>query len=152
MSARRRVVVTGVGLVAPGADSAPGLWENLLAGRSAIGPIRRFDASAYPTRIAAEALAPEGEPAGVLGRELGGRGRIWDFAVEAASQALSAAGLAPRGPWAASAGLSLATGMGTYDHAEVFGAAAAGAVRRGFDGSAFAEQLRLGPLSFAADG
>ena len=151
MSTRRRVVVTGAGLVAPGAAGPHDLWENLLAGRSAIGPIRRFDASAYPTRIAAEALVPPGDPAGVLGGELGGRGRIWDFAVEAASQALSAAGLAPRGPWAASGGLSLATGMGTYGHAEVFGAAAAGAVRGGFDGKRFAEQLRLGLLPHAAD-
>jgi len=151
MSARRRVVVTGAGVVAPAAPDVPGLWKNLLEGRSAVGPIRRFDASAFPTRIAAEAVAPSGGPASVLERELGGRGRIWDFAVEAASQALAAAGLAPRGPWAASAGLSVATGMGTYGHAEVFGAAAAGTARGGFDGKAFAEELRIGLLPHAAD-
>lgn len=151
MSARRRVVVTGAGVVAPGASGVSALWKNLLEGRSAVGPIRRFDASAFPTRIAAEAAAPSGDPARELGRELVGRGRIWDFAVEAASQALAAAGLAPRGPWAASAGLSVATGMGTYGHAEVFGAAAAGAARGGFDGKAFAETLRIGLLPHAAD-
>jgi 3-oxoacyl-[acyl-carrier-protein] synthase II len=151
MSVRRRVVVTGAGLVAPGAAGVPALWENLLEGRSAVGPIRRFDASAFPTSIAAEADDPAVNAASALGRELGGRGRIWDFAVEAASQAFAAAGLAPRGPWAVSAGLSLATGMGTYGHAEVFGAAAAGAARDGFDGRAFVEELRLGLLPHAAD-
>ncbi|MBK9376050.1 MAG: beta-ketoacyl-[acyl-carrier-protein] synthase family protein [Holophagales bacterium] len=151
MSARRRVVVTGAGLVAPGAPGVAALWENLLAGRSAVGPIRRFDASTFPTRIAAEADAPSGDAARPLGSDLGGRGRIWDFGVEAASQALAAAGLAPRGPWSASAGLSIATGMGTYGHAEVFGAAAAGAARDGFDGKAFAQELLYGLLPHAAD-
>ena len=151
MSARRRVVVTGAGLVAPGAPGVAALWENLLAGRSAVGPIRRFDASAFPTRIAAEADAPSGDAANPLGSELGGRGRIWDFGVEAASQALAAAGLAPRGPWSASAGLSIATGMGTYGHAEVFGAAAAGAARDGFDGKAFAARYLRDLLPHAAD-
>jgi 3-oxoacyl-[acyl-carrier-protein] synthase II len=151
MSARRRVVVTGAGLVAPGAPGVSALWENLLAGRSAVGPIRRFDASAFPTRIAAEVEAPSGDAASPLWSELGGRGRIWDLAIAGASQALAAAGLAPHGPWAASAGLSIATGMGTYGHAEVFGAAAAGAARDGFDGKAFAEAYRSGLLSYAAD-
>jgi 3-oxoacyl-[acyl-carrier-protein] synthase II len=51
---RRRVVVTGVGLVSPlGVGTAP-TWEALLAGRSGVGPITRFDASAYPARIAGE--------------------------------------------------------------------------------------------------
>jgi len=51
---RRRVVVTGVGLVSPlGVGTAP-TWEALLAGRSGVGPITRFDASAYPSRIAGE--------------------------------------------------------------------------------------------------
>lgn len=151
MSERRRVVVTGAGVVAPGAPGVDALWANLLAGRSAVGPIRRFDASAFPTRIAAEAVDPAGNGAGALGEELCGRGRIWDFAIEAASQALAAAALAPRGPWAAAAGLSLATGMGTYGHAEVFSAAAAGETRGGFDGRAFVEEYRRGLLPHAAD-
>jgi 3-oxoacyl-[acyl-carrier-protein] synthase II len=51
---RRRVVVTGVGLVSPlGVGTAP-TWEGILAGRSGIGPITRFDATAYPCRIAGE--------------------------------------------------------------------------------------------------
>jgi 3-oxoacyl-[acyl-carrier-protein] synthase II len=51
---RRRVVVTGVGLVSPlGVGTAP-TWEGILDGRSGVGPITRFDASAYPSRIAGE--------------------------------------------------------------------------------------------------
>jgi 3-oxoacyl-[acyl-carrier-protein] synthase II len=51
---RRRVVVTGLGLISPvGNDVATG-WANLVAGRGGIGPITRFDASAFPSRIAGE--------------------------------------------------------------------------------------------------
>ncbi|MEF9942918.1 MAG: beta-ketoacyl-ACP synthase II [Burkholderiaceae bacterium] len=54
MSAMRRVVVTGLGLVSPvGNDVASG-WDNLVAGRSGIGPITRFDASSFNARIAGE--------------------------------------------------------------------------------------------------
>jgi 3-oxoacyl-[acyl-carrier-protein] synthase II len=53
-TARRRVVVTGVGLVSPLGVGTSCNWEALLAGHSGIGPITRFDASRYPTRIAGE--------------------------------------------------------------------------------------------------
>jgi len=151
MSPRRRVVVTGIGLVAPGAPDARTLWANLLGGVSAVRPIRRFDASRFPTRIAAETDDPSGNAAESLGSALKERGRIWAFATEAAAQALADARLAPHGAWAADAGLSLATGMGTYGHAEVFAAAAAGVSRGGFDGRSFAEELRRGLLPHAAD-
>lgn len=151
MTARRRVVVTGAGLVAPGAPGVRALWANLVDGASAVRPIRRFDASSFPTRIAAEADEPSKGAAESLGSGLKGRGRIWAFAAEAAAQALADAGLAPHGAWAAAAGLSLATGMGTYGHAEVFAAAAAGASRDGFDGRAFAEKHRRDLLPHAAD-
>ncbi len=51
---RRRVVVTGLGLVSPVGNSVPDAWENLIAGKSGIGPITHFDASAVAARIAGE--------------------------------------------------------------------------------------------------
>ncbi len=50
----RRVVVTGMGVVSPLGHTVDELWQNLLDGKSGVGPITRFDVSDYPTRIAAE--------------------------------------------------------------------------------------------------
>ncbi len=51
---RRRVVVTGLGIVSPVGNAVPEAWANLIAGRSGIAPITRFDASALTTRFAGE--------------------------------------------------------------------------------------------------
>ena len=50
----RRVVVTGLGLISPVGNSVDEGWQNLLAGRSGIGPITKFDASAFSCRFAGE--------------------------------------------------------------------------------------------------
>jgi 3-oxoacyl-[acyl-carrier-protein] synthase II len=50
----RRVVITGLGIVSPVGSAVDQAWRNILAGRSGIGRITRFDASAFPARIAGE--------------------------------------------------------------------------------------------------
>lgn len=51
---KRRVVVTGLGIVSPVGNNVAEAWDNLLNGRGGVGPITKFDASLLPTRIAAE--------------------------------------------------------------------------------------------------
>jgi 3-oxoacyl-[acyl-carrier-protein] synthase II len=51
---RRRVVVTGLGLVCPVGNRVDEAWQNIIAGRSGITGITRFDAGAFPSRIAGE--------------------------------------------------------------------------------------------------
>ena len=51
---RRRVVVTGLGIVSPVGSTVASAWESVLAGRSGIGPLKRFDVSAFPVRFGGE--------------------------------------------------------------------------------------------------
>jgi 3-oxoacyl-[acyl-carrier-protein] synthase II len=52
--ARRRVVITGLGIVSPVGNSIDQAWQNIVAGKSGIGRVTRFDASTFPTQIAGE--------------------------------------------------------------------------------------------------
>ncbi len=52
--ARRRVVVTGLGIISPVGNTTQESWANIVAGKNGIGPITRFDASAFKSRIAGE--------------------------------------------------------------------------------------------------
>lgn len=51
---KRRVVITGMGIVSPVGNDLATAWDNITHGRSGIGPITHFDAGAYATRIAGE--------------------------------------------------------------------------------------------------
>lgn len=51
---RRRVVITGLGIISPVGNTVPIAWENIVAGRSGIDRITRFDASAFASQIAGE--------------------------------------------------------------------------------------------------
>lgn len=51
---KRRVVITGLGIVSPVGNGIAEAWDNTLNGRGGIGPITHFDASALPTKIAGE--------------------------------------------------------------------------------------------------
>lgn len=90
---RRRVVVTGMGMVTPLGNNLTETWAGLCAGRSGVGAITHFDASALPTRIAAETkgfhvgnFVPNGE----LYRYAGNNTQ---FALAAAAMAVADSGL-----------------------------------------------------------
>ncbi len=88
---RRRVVVTGMGVVAPNARSVDDFLEALLAGRSGVGRVGVFDASHLPTKIAGEVKGPLESP--LPDRKIA-------FALDAARQAYAQAsiGAAPLPP------------------------------------------------------
>ena len=107
----RRVVVTGIGVISPLGLDAPSTWEALLAGRSGIGPITRFDAADYPTRIAGEVRGFD--PERYLDRK---EARKMDtfihYAVGASREALDAAGLVIGPENADRVGVYIGSGIG----------------------------------------
>ena len=51
---KRRVVITGLGIISPVGNAVPDAWDNVLSGKSGIARITRFDASAFASQIAGE--------------------------------------------------------------------------------------------------
>ena len=51
MSGKRRIVVTGMGIVSPVGQDIKSAWDNILAGKSGIQPITHFDVGNYSTRF-----------------------------------------------------------------------------------------------------
>lgn len=90
--ARRRVVITGLGVVAPNGIGKDAFWQNLIAGKSAVDYIRAFDPSPYPCKVAAEVrdFVPEDFIRPAQARTMG---RFAQFAVAAARLAVADAGL-----------------------------------------------------------
>lgn len=106
-----RIVVTGMGAVTPLGLGVEALWSGVLAGRSAVGPITRFDASALATRIAAEVRGFD--PADHFDRKEARRmERFAQFAIVAARQAVADAGLRIAPPAHTRTGVIVGTGIG----------------------------------------
>lgn len=57
---KRRVVITGIGVVAPNGIGIDNFWDSLIYGRSGVRRITHFDASTYPCQVAAE--VPDFDP------------------------------------------------------------------------------------------
>lgn len=90
---RRRVVVTGLGMVNPLGHDVSTVWEALLAGKSGVGNISVFDASRYPTKIAAEVRDWSVSKCGEDPETWKKRGRHANFAAGAATQAINDSGI-----------------------------------------------------------
>lgn len=109
--ARRRVVITGLGLVSPVGNTVEEGWSNLIAGRSGIATITKFDASAFSAHIAGE----------VKGFDIGAylapkESRRMDtfihFGMAAAIQAVRDAGLAENAADPERIGVAIGSGIG----------------------------------------
>lgn len=92
MTNKRRVVITGMGVISPIGSTLESFWHSLATGKSGVCKITRFDASKFSTQIAAEVKGFE--PTEHLGaKEARRMDRFTQFAVVAAKQALEDAKL-----------------------------------------------------------
>ena len=92
---RRRIAITGVGMVTPVGLDAPTTWSSLLEGHSGVGPIQTFDARGFAVRIGAEVKNFQAETAIADRRVLKLASRPVRFALAAAEEALADAGIRP---------------------------------------------------------
>jgi 3-oxoacyl-[acyl-carrier-protein] synthase II len=113
MSEKRRVVVTGMGMVTALGNDLQSTWDSLIAGRSGVRTIENFDPSRLTSRVAAETRGFDAS--GLLDRkELRRTDRYIQFALVAARAALDEAGLPERfeGELAERTGVIMGTGLG----------------------------------------
>jgi 3-oxoacyl-[acyl-carrier-protein] synthase II len=110
----RRVVVTGVGLVCGLGIGTDDVWRNLLAGKSGIGPITQFDATAFDCRFAGEVR--EFDPLKwIEKKELKKMGRFIQLAMAASDFAMHMAALEVTPENAPATGVYIASGIGGFD-------------------------------------
>jgi 3-oxoacyl-(acyl-carrier-protein) synthase len=128
--ARRRVAITGIGLVTPVGNDVATTWASVLAGRSGAAPISLFDASGFSTRIAAEVKDFDASSITAERKLLKFANRSHRFALAAAEQAMADAGIAPTATDAHCWGCAVGTGMmgvaydalaGVHDHSAADG-------------------------------
>ncbi|WP_019544135.1 beta-ketoacyl-[acyl-carrier-protein] synthase family protein [Streptomyces sulphureus] len=107
----RRVVVTGLGLVAPGGADREAFWERITSGRTATRRITAFDPSAFRSRIAAECDF-DAEAAGLSPKETRRSDRYVQFALAATAEALADSGLDPDDALRERTGVTLGSAVG----------------------------------------
>lgn len=111
-SSRRRVVVTGLGIVSPVGSQVDVAWDNVLNGRSGIAPIKRFDASNFPTRFAGEVQGLNLDDY-ISPKEARRMDAFMQYGIAAATQALRDAGIERiEGDAAARYGVMMGGGIG----------------------------------------
>ncbi|MFH1066428.1 MAG: beta-ketoacyl-ACP synthase II [bacterium] len=108
----RRIVVTGIGVVTPIGSALPEFWDNLVAGKSGVGTVTRFDVSAYDTKIAGE--VKNFEPAVHFKNPKDARrtDRFAQLAMAAAKTACRDAGLPDAAPNLERVGVLVGSGIG----------------------------------------
>ena len=114
---KRRVVVTGMGMLSPLGNTVADTWNAILAGKSGAAPITRFDASVMPTHFAAE--VKNFDPSLAVDAKEARRFDVFIlFAAEAARQAMLDSGLTITDALAPRAGCAIGAGIGGLLHIE----------------------------------
>ena len=108
---KRRVVVTGLGIVSPVGSQVAEAWDNVVNGRSYIGPITRFDVSNYPTRFAGDVRGFDVD-AYLPPKEARRMDPFVQYGFAAATQALKDSGLLVTDANAARVGVAMGAGIG----------------------------------------
>jgi len=88
-----RVVVTGLGVISPLGNDVPTSWQSMKDGKSGVGPLATFDASAFDSRIAAEVKGFDPALYGMTSKDTRRMEKFVQYAVACATQAITDAGL-----------------------------------------------------------
>ncbi len=90
---KKRVVITGLGVVSPVGNDVASFWDSLKEGRGGVGPITGFDTTGFDSRIAAEVKHFDPTAFGISLKEIKRTAKFVQYAVAAAKQAVESSGL-----------------------------------------------------------
>jgi 3-oxoacyl-[acyl-carrier-protein] synthase II len=114
---KRRVVVTGLGVVSPVGNDVAGAWEAILAGRSGIAPVTRFDTSSFPVHFGGEVRNLDLEPY-ITAKDARRMDAFMQYGVVAGMQAMRDSGLVVTEANADRIGVLMGSGMGGLESIE----------------------------------
>jgi len=115
---KRRVVVTGLGIISPVGNSVSDAWENIRAGNSGIGPITNFDATDFSVRFAGEIRNFDAAQY-INGKDARRMGAFIHYGIAASCQAIADAGIEITPDNAPRAGIAIGSGIGGLHGIEV---------------------------------
>jgi 3-oxoacyl-[acyl-carrier-protein] synthase II len=108
---RRRVVITGLGIVSPVGNNVPVAWQSILNGQSGIAPVEKFDVSEFPVRFGGE-VRDFDVTRYLSAKDARKMSEFIHYGIAAASEAMEDAGLEIREDQAHRAGLAIGSGIG----------------------------------------
>jgi len=114
---KRRVVVTGLGIVSPVGNDVPAAWASIVAGRSGIAPITRFDTSSFPTPFGGEIKGLDFTPY-LSPKDVRRMDAFMQYGVVAGMQAMRDSGLAVTEANSQRIGVLMGSGMGGLESIE----------------------------------
>lgn len=117
---RKRVVITGLSALSPLGSTYRESWDNLLAGKSGIGPITHFDASEYASRIAGELKGFSPEAYGISVKQARRMDRFVQIAVASATMLMEDSGYVINETTADRTGVLIGVGLGGLKTIEDF--------------------------------
>ena len=112
MNRQRRVVITGLGTLAPNGNTTKSYWDALCNGQTGVGPITKFDASDFRVRFAAEVKAFDPSRYGMDRRSARRMDLFTQYAIAASVQAVESAGLDLDAEQAERVGVVFGSGIG----------------------------------------
>ena len=114
---KRRVVITGLGIVSPVGSTVDTAWHNVVEGKSGIGPITRFDVSAWPVRFHGPVAGFEAEKY-LSAKELRKMDPFMHYGYGAAADAIRDSGIEVTPANAQRIGITMGAGIGGLDTIE----------------------------------
>ncbi len=114
---KRRVVVTGLGIVSPVGSTIDSAWASVLAGKSGIGPITRFDVSAFPVRFGGAVHGFDAEKY-LSSKDLRKMDPFMHYGYAAAADAMKDSGIVVTAENSPRIGVAMGAGIGGLDTIE----------------------------------